>query len=255
MDQQTFSRLKRLREELLEHPVYTIVNTPERVKYFMQHHVFAVWDFMSLLKKLQNVITCVTVPWVPGPDANYARFINEIVLGEETDEDGEGHYISHYELYLNAMGEVGADVSPIRTYVERVAQGENPFRALEDGRIPDPAADFVRSSLQFVFEGKPHEVAAAFFFGREEIIPDMFQVLVDELQNSGIETRWLDYYLRRHIELDENEHGPLAEKLLYFLCGSSEDALREAEEAAQRALQARIRLWDGVVEGIREQGI
>jgi hypothetical protein len=221
----------------------------------MKHHVFAVWDFMSLLKKLQQSLTCVTVPWVPKPNADYARFINEIVIGEETDEDGRGGYASHFQLYLDAMKEVNADTGPIDRYLERLKSGMNPLVALEDEEIPETVAQFVNFSLELALHGEPHEVASAFFFGREDLIPDMFSVLVNELEENNMSVVRLKYYLHRHIELDGDEHGPLAERLLLSLCEDDSSKLERAEQIALRALEARIRLWDGVLAEIERNGL
>ena len=103
------SVLENLRFDLLNHPLYESVQTHENLRLFMREHAFAVWDFMSLLKRLQQIATCCDIPWSPASDASHARFINEIVLGEECDEDGRGGYSSHFELYLSAMEEVEAD--------------------------------------------------------------------------------------------------------------------------------------------------
>ena len=58
-------RLAPLRRQVAGHPLYARVRTIEDVRIFMQSHVFAVWDFMSLLKALQRTLTCVDVPWTP----------------------------------------------------------------------------------------------------------------------------------------------------------------------------------------------
>ncbi|SFE54226.1 Protein of unknown function [Bacillus sp. OV194] len=252
MEHAAFNELTAVREKLISHPLYKELTNADRVKILMKHHVFAVWDFMSLLKKLQIELTSVSLPWMPQPHPEYARFINEIVLGEETDEDGEGGYISHFELYLKAMKEVKADTNPIVTYLTRVKEGEDSLLALESDEVPASAADFTRHSLKLAQRGEVHEVAAAFFFGREDLIPDMFQVLVDEVSANGIEAKWLKYYLHRHIELDGDEHGPLAERLLLSVCGDDSEKLQQAQTAAMESLEMRIKLWDGVLQEIKE---
>jgi hypothetical protein len=247
-----FASLHQVRLTLLQHPIYQKLHTSDHLRIFMKHHVFAVWDFMSLLKRLQCELTCVSLPWLPNRATPYARFINEIVLGEESDEDSQGSYISHFDLYCKAMQEVQADTSVIHWYIQQLEQGANVSEALQSPKIPKSVSTFVQQTLQIAFHGKPHEVAASFFYGREDIIPEMFSVLVDDMKSSGTETKWLTYYLNRHIELDGDEHGPLAEKLLLYLCDNKSERIAEVEQVAHHALQARIQLWNGVLEEIEQ---
>lgn len=251
----TFEKINATKNELLQHPMYAHMNTPDHLKIFMKHHVFAVWDFMSLLKKLQQTVTCLDVPWVPKTEPNYARFVNEIVLAEESDEDGQGGFCSHFELYVQAMREIGANTAPIETYLHKIKNGLNPFLALDQEDIPDSVSSFVKHNLHTALHGRAHEVAAAFFYGREDIIPDMFSVIIEQLEQQGQATGHWHYYLQRHIELDGDEHGPLAEKLLVSLCGEDQQKIEEAEEIAVHALQARIELWDGVLAEMKELGM
>src|ERR1700746_1467034 len=99
--------LSSLRAALLDHPIYTHVASVGDLRRFMEDHVFAVWDFMSLLKRLQQDMTCITVPWFPADNAKAARLINDIVIGEETDVGPDGSYMSHLALYLRAMRDIG----------------------------------------------------------------------------------------------------------------------------------------------------
>ena len=245
------AELQVLRSQLLCHPLYESVQTVESLRLFMREHVFAVWDFMSLLKRLQQIVTCCEVPWLPRPDASLARFINEIVLGEECDEDGRGGYSSHFELYLAAMDEIGADVRPIRQFISSLREGVPVNRALDEASILPSTRGFVRSTLCLTKDGQAHEVAAAFFHGREDVIPDMFSRLVVSLPRQGVCVERLVHYLQRHIELDANDHGPLAAKLVRNLSQLQSHGPREAELAAKAAISQRIALWDGVLAEIR----
>ncbi len=239
------------RSRLLEHPIYEAVNSVEAVRVFMRSHVFAVWDFMSLLKRLQQDVTHTTLPWRPPADASLARFVNEIVLGEETDEDGQGGFCSHFELYRSAMEELGADCEPIEQFLNRLESAAHVSDALEELEIPQATREFTRANLELAENAKPHEVAAAFCFGREDVIPEMFARLVRSLPEQNQAVSQLAYYLDRHIELDGDEHGPLAIRLVTRLCGDDEHAWREATDAAVAAIQLRIDLWDGVLDVIR----
>jgi hypothetical protein len=237
------SRLAPLRRQLETHPLYSSIHTVEHIRLFMESHVFAVWDFMSLLKTLQRTLTCVEVPWVPTPFPQSRRFINEIVLGEESDEY-QGRAISHFELYLEAMEQAKADTGAIRGLLRRACKpGELVF-----ADIPPAAKEFVEVTFQIIREGSPAAQAAAFAFGREDAIPDMFRALVRQLnQTLGGELDLFVWYLERHIEVDGDDHGPLALKMVSDLCGDNSEKWEEAAQAAEQALRARLRLWDGVL--------
>ncbi len=250
---QQMSALEDLRSDLLNHPLYESVQTHENLRLFMREHSFAVWDFMSLLKRLQQIATCCDIPWSPATDASHARFINEIVLGEECDEDGRGGYSSHFELYLAAMEEVEADTRPIRTFIAQVQNRVPIEQALKKAEILPSTRDFVQSTLRLAMKGQPHEVAAAFFYGREDVIPDMFSRFVESLPNQGVTVERFGHYLRRHIELDANDHGPLSKRLLATLCDNQQHRESEAIATASRAISQRISLWDGILNQIRVQ--
>ncbi len=239
------------REQLIQHGVYHSIKTPDDLRIFMEHHVFAVWDFMSLLKALQICLTGVTVPWTPQGDRNARRLINEIVLEEESDEDGEGGYISHFELYRAAMAQCGADTSRIDAFVERLRRKEPVLEALESACVPEAARAFVRTTWRIIESGSPHAIAAAFALGREDLIPDMFRALVLDLERC-FPGQWdlLRRYLERHIHLDEEHHLPLALEMLAVLCGDDQEKWREAEQTTEEALNARLTLWDQVVKQI-----
>src|SRR5258708_17894843 len=106
-----------LRQQIINHKVYSAINDMDDLKIFMQYHVFAVWDFMSLLKALQNNLTCTSIPWFPKGSPDTRHLINEIVVGEESDVDSFGNRKSHFELYLDAMQQCGADTSQIEKFI------------------------------------------------------------------------------------------------------------------------------------------
>jgi hypothetical protein len=235
-----------LRARLAGHPLYRKIRTPDDIRTFMSFHVFAVWDFMSLLKALQGRLTCVSIPWRPTRWPESRRFINEIVLGEESDLF-EGRAISHFELYLEAMEECGADTCGIRNLLAQVEDGV----AMGSLDAPRGVREFLGVTFDAIQSGSPSAMAAAFTFGREDVIPEMFRELVGSLNSSGAGTfRKFGWYLERHIEVDGDEHGPLSLRMVADLCGKDDKLWEEAARAAETAIAARLALWDAIANAL-----
>jgi hypothetical protein len=247
-------RLMPLKDALVRHTLYREIDSPAALRLFMEYHVFAVWDFMSLLKSLQRRLCCVEVPWLPAADPQSARFVNEIVLAEESDDDGQGRFASHFELYHRAMTRAGANTAGIDGFLAELGQGSSVHVALEAVGAPSCVRRFVLHTFDFIERGDICAIASAFTFGREDLLPAVFQRIVDELNvatGGGLED--FRYYLNRHIGLDAEEHGPLASRLILSLCGSDEARWQAAEQAAVKSLEARRDLWDGMYALIRHQ--
>ncbi|MEE2938920.1 MAG: DUF3050 domain-containing protein [Planctomycetota bacterium] len=246
----TTTSLSSLKCALSEHLIYQSVRTPAQLRSFMEHHVVCVLDFMSLVKSLQRDLTSMGPVWLPPANPEVARFINEIVLDEETDEEfpGDGPR-SHFEWYVEAMDEVGADTGPIRALCADLASGTSPVEALERSTLPAAAREFGAVTFR-ALEQPLHVRAAVFFHGREDIIPRMFLPLVRELRAGGLPCELLLGYLERHIEADGEHHGPLARRLLDELCGGDPARLAEAEQASVEAVEARRALWDATCEAL-----
>ena len=241
-----------LRAKLRDHTLHSSITSLEALRIFMESHVYAVWDFMSLLKSLQRSLTCVEVPWRPAGDATARRLINEIVLGEESDLY-QGGSLSHFELYLQAMRSCGADTARAASLIERIERGRSLREALAEA--PEESRSFVEGSFAILASGEAHRIAAAFTFGREDLIPSIFSAFIrslDEQLPGRIAP--FRYYLERHIEMDGDEHGPMALAMLRHLC-PSEQAWRDAAEAATYALEARLALWDGIQRRIKAAGL
>jgi len=238
--------LAAVRTTLIDHPLYAELTTADRLRAFMKHHVFAVWDFFTLLKRLQAEVTTNTLPWRPAGHADHGRFVLEIVLAEETDDDIGGGYISHYELYRRAMNELGADTRPIDSFIDALEANTEPMAALAHPSIPQSVRRFVGHTLDVALHGAPHEVASSFCHGRENLLPDVFTAVRSHVSDALAEAPTFKHYLDRHIILDHNEHGPLALKLLDALCAGDPNRHADANRIGIAAIQARIALWDGV---------
>jgi pyrroloquinoline quinone (PQQ) biosynthesis protein C len=241
------------RERLMAHPIYHSVSDLGDVQRFMAHHVFAVWDFMSLLKGLQAAVTCVGTPWRPVGDAAIRRFINEIVVEEESDEVSPGRFLSHFEFYLEAMAEAGADRGGIDSFLTTIEAGATVSDALAAPGVPPAAASFVRRTWGVIAGPRVHCAAASFAFARESIIPGMFEALVARLadRHPGRLDALL-WYLRRHIEIDGEHHHDLAIRLASALAGDDDEKWAESTEAVRESLDARVALWDAVMASLQE---
>ena len=244
-----------LRVRLDSHPIYGAVETLADLRVFMQHHIYSVWDFMSLIKYLQHAVAPARWPWVPGEDPAIQRFINELVLEEETDEAGPGkpgEFSSHFGLYLGAMREIGADdAAPLR-FVS-IAQHQGIAAALASNVAPEPARAFTATTFSFIDSGKPHVAAAALALGREHVIPAMFRAFLERMAVSEDQAPVFHYYLKRHIHLDEDFHAPLSLRLLEGLCAGDPVKTFDAREAAVRAVDARVQFWNGVLQKLPSQ--
>jgi hypothetical protein len=246
-------RLRPLYEKLASHRLYTLFENIDDLCVFMESHVFAVWDFMSLLKTLQRGLTCTTVPWTPSKFPESRRLVNEIVLGEESDLY-RSEPISHFELYRRAMLECGADTFAIDRLTQQLEAGTDWQTALARSGAPSEAQHFVRATFACIAENKLHTVAAAFTFGREDLIPDMFRGFIrDQDERLSGKLQMLRWYMERHIEVDGEDHGPMALHMISELCGADATKWHEAAEAAETALRARLALWDGIAKRLQEQ--
>lgn len=250
--------IRPLQQALNQHPIYENLHTLHDLQLFMQHHVYSVWDFMSVIKYLQQQVAPTQVPWTPQGDGSVRRFINELVLEEESDRgmptttvNGEETFSSHFELYCRAMQEVGAATQPMLQFIESVEK-DGITQALDQPFVPPASRQFTQTTFKFIAQEKPHVVAAALALGREHIIPEMFRKFLKKMHITPQQAPIFHYYLNRHIHLDEDFHAPLSLRLLQALCGQVSEKIVEAEQAAQQALQARITFWDGVLAVLQQ---
>ncbi len=249
-------KIEPLRQQIINHKVYSVINDLDDLKVFMQYHVYAVWDFMSLLKSLQSNLTCTTVPWFPVGSAETRYLINEIVAGEESDVDMNGVRKSHFELYLNAMHQAEAETSQIEKFISVLKESGDLQSSFIVAGTPEAARNFVNFTFDIIGSNKSYLQAAIFTFGREDLIPGMFMSIINDIHLSVPEKiSTFKYYLERHIEVDGDHHSHLALQMTANLCGENEKFWKEAEATTIQSLQKRIELWDGVYESIASKKV
>lgn len=237
---------------LLQHTLYKKIQTIEDLHHFLENHVYAVWDFMSLLKALQSKLTCTTTPWFPTRNPEIRYLINEIVLAEESDLTLDGRRQSHYEMYIEAMEACGANTSEIKHFLSEVHSLQNVFIAIKQSNLHPNIKAFLDFTFTIINEGEAHKIAAAFTYGREDLIPSMFTEILKNFQINFPTTDLskLIYYFERHIELDAGEHGPMAMQMITELCGTNPNKWAAVESVSIQALEKRIGLWDAIEEQI-----
>ena len=210
---------------------------------------------MSLLKALQSKLTCTTTPWFASQNPETRYLINEIVLAEESDLTLDGKRLSHFEMYVDAMKDCGAQTTELESFLKNVVATKNVFIAIKQSDLHPKIKAFLDFTFRIIEEGKTHKIAAAFTFGREDLIPNMFTEILKNFQQNFPETDLskLIYYFERHIELDADEHGPMAMEMITELCQDDEHKWAAVEEVSVLALEKRIGLWDAIEEKIESK--
>jgi DUF3050 family protein len=237
---------------LTNHAVFSAIRTKKDLCLFMEWHVFAVWDFMSLVKRLQADLTTTSVPWYPPANPHAARLINEIVLGEESDLTPKGA-MTHFDLYRSAMKEIGASTRQIDQFLTMIKKGDGFATALNRAEAVAPIQRFVTSTIGTCKDSQTHQVVGNFFYGRENVIPDMFQALLKSWCIDPAAVPELTFYLERHIEVDSGDHGPAAQRMIEEITDNDPTQIREVLEAGIQAIDERHQLWDSLLIALRQQ--
>ncbi|PZN76053.1 MAG: hypothetical protein DM484_17295 [Candidatus Methylumidiphilus alinenensis] len=244
--------IKKLTSKLVSHRLYSSIVSINDILIYMEHQVWCVWDFMSLVKAIQNHFISSDIAWLPPTDALSGHQIYEILMTEETDIDETGgKHSSHFETYVRAMTQAGADKTSIERFISELRNGKTIEDALILAKPPEAAKAFVETTIK-IARGPIHGVVAAFCLSREGIIPDMFTTFLSHLdvkENLSI----FEWYLRRHVAVDSECHGPQSVRLFKHVIGDDPVKQHEALEVAKEALIARVTFLDKILAALPSQ--
>jgi hypothetical protein len=142
------------------------------------------------------------------------------------------------------MRDIGASTRQFEKFRSLVLVGIPVEVALARIGAPPHVQAFVAHTMALANSGSTEEVLAAFFYGREDIIPEMFGRLLNTLyraKHNNDRVRNFIYYIDRHIELDGDSHGPMGRELLEDLLANSPNRVEQARRAACSSIDARSR--------------
>jgi len=235
-----------LKQSLTSHKLFSNELNLSQMSKFMESHIFSVWGFMSLLKSLQSGITVTGAPWIPNENSRngLTNFINEIVLCEESDDIGNIGYMSHFEFYLLAMNKMKASTSQINLLIERLKSEKYNEKLIDELDIYSEVKDFVKFDLDIALSGNLSKIVGGFALGREKVIPNIFSYIIPCIDHND-STKKLLTYLKRHVDVDGDRHGPLSIKLLDTICQSDESYLM-AYNSGITSLKLRLKVWDRI---------
>ena len=235
--------------DLQRHPLPEAIVSIADLRIFVEHHVYAVWDFMLLLKSLQQHLAPSGAPWSPPAYPFIAGLINSMVCEEECDclpaSLGGPLHLSHFGIYRRAMQEIGADTTTIDAVMQQAMAGD--LRgAVQHHSIPPSAAQFLATTQELIQAAEVHSLAAAFAYGRELLVPDLFRALLTRLRLLELHCPTLCWYLDRHIALDAETHGPMAENMVLTLAADDPIAIRRVEQVRRQVVGDRICFWNAI---------
>ncbi len=239
--------------EIHQHSLFAAVNSIQRLRRFAEIHVFVVWDFICLLKALQRQLSSTELLWTP-PQNHIGCYLINTLLTEEESDNIDDRYLSHFELYVQAMQECGADTQPIHHFIAHIRQQANLETALLRSDAPLPAQRFVQDTFNIIKKSN-HHIAASLAFAREHITSGMFSALLHHLNPENPDSlKSFIQYFQRHIELDSHKHSQQSQLLVAELCDQNENKWQEATGAAIFSLQSRLRLLDEIHAAILIKG-
>ncbi len=253
MDQsQYIKKINEIKKNIINHPLFHMRFNNEQLSHFMSIHVYAVWSFMSIVKSLQKNLTPQSIPWTPNHSTQngMARFINEIIYTEESDEISKNTYLSHFEIYILAMRIIGVNTKPILSIVSHFKKNNYSRKYINSLNIPICAKHFINHDISIAKSRSLPKIVGVFCFGKETIIPFMFKQIIKAIPKRGNSV--LISYFDRHIEIDGERHGPLAKKIFSEVC-KKKSASTLAYLTAIEALKLRESMWDDIYTNLENK--
>ncbi len=231
--------------QILEnHKLYERVADEASLRLFIEHHVICVWSYNFLLRDIHQELVTMIHPLNSQSQKEAIRLVSEMILEEEVEEQNDGTLVSHLEIYLEAMQDLGANISPIVSFFDLQDSGQTWQTALKHAHFPTAVSRYARK-MSRIAEGPLHERAAALFYEGEPFIPDAFLMRLGLLGNAVKIGRLLDYF-ERHIEGLKRPGFSASGRLVEILCGDDEQMALEAEKAAEEAMKNRVDLWNQI---------
>lgn len=215
---------------------------------------------MILLKRIRVEFNEYNYPldpafWIQYDDeGNLYRALNQIIIDEESDiTPVEGVYKSHFNLYLDAMVEIGAPltiIDDILSYNYQIESPKNIYSTFElSENYCEKCKEYDDEVLDIVQDPDVIPTLVYFVYGREAIIPGMFKKILDVVKDvPGTES--LQFYLKRHIEVDADSHSNLAKYILDKFVERTEYTAGNIEQLKNEAIAHRIKLWDAIADEI-----
>ncbi len=239
-------RIQQLYHHILSHPVFNSLISLDHLRRFSEIHVYAVWDFMVLLKALRRRLIPDQPLWLPPMDAIGAHLVNTLVAEEESDQLPDGRCLSHFELYLAAMEQIGANTQAIKTYLEYIREYHQWETVQQRSDPPQTARIFINDTWHITqLEG--HCIAASLAYAREHITEGMFSQILERFEHEPSASLFIDYF-QRHMDLDGGHHSEQSTQLVANLCGLDSKKWQQALDSAIFSLESRVRLLDGIYE-------
>lgn len=233
-------------DQIIHHPLFPAITTLEMLARFSEYHVYAVWDFIVLLKSLQDKLAPIQPLWLPPSNYLGCHLVNSMVTEEESDALPDGRYLSHFDLYIEAMQQSGADISAVLQFLADIRKYLPFEQILKQDYIPAAAKQFIHDTFSLLH--KPvHITAASFAYAREAITSGMFTPILQQLQHTPQACRFAEYF-QRHIDLDGGKHSDQAKLLVGSLCGSDPQKWQEATDTAIFSLNSRLRFLTQIAE-------